>query len=338
VRSPEEYIRLYEASRRGNFPLLRTYAGTDDFIRLAEMYVETINQAWCAIPIFWFNQMDGRGPWDLEGSIREHLKVMAWHGQRGIPVELNEPHHWGMRSAPDVVSVVSAYLSAYCAREMGVQDYVAQLMFNSPPGLSDRMDLAKMLAIAELIAPLAGDDFRIWRQTRTGLLSYPVDADAARGHLGASVYIQMAIRPHIVHVVAHSEARHAATANDVIESCRIARQAIENGLRGQPDFTTDPVVQARKDELLHDSQVTLNAIRSLARSDTCDPLIDPITLAQAVASGILDAPHLRNNDFARGQVSTIIDSRGACVAVDPMTGQPLTGQDRIDRLGISRKR
>jgi hypothetical protein len=39
--------------------------------------------------------MDGRGPWDLEGSIREHQKVMTWYGERNIPVELNEPHHWG---------------------------------------------------------------------------------------------------------------------------------------------------------------------------------------------------------------------------------------------------
>ena len=30
-------------------------------------------------------------------------------------------------------------------------------------------------------------DFRIWRQTRTGLLSYPVDKDAARAHLAATI-------------------------------------------------------------------------------------------------------------------------------------------------------
>lgn len=46
VRSPDDYRRLYAASRGGNFPLLRTYSGTDDFIRLAEVYVDTINQAW----------------------------------------------------------------------------------------------------------------------------------------------------------------------------------------------------------------------------------------------------------------------------------------------------
>lgn len=77
VRSADDYRDLYAASRCGNEPLMRTYSGTDDFIRLAELYVETINIAWCAIPLFWFNQMDGRGPWDLAGSIREHQEVMA---------------------------------------------------------------------------------------------------------------------------------------------------------------------------------------------------------------------------------------------------------------------
>jgi methylmalonyl-CoA mutase cobalamin-binding subunit len=80
VRSAEDYRALYQASRRGNYPLLRTYSGTDDFIRLAEMYVQTMHNAWAAIPLFWFNRMDGRGPWDLEGSIREHQAVMRWYG------------------------------------------------------------------------------------------------------------------------------------------------------------------------------------------------------------------------------------------------------------------
>ena len=332
VRSPDDYRALYAASRRGNFPLLRTYSGTDDFLRLAEMYVETIHIAWCAIPLFWFNQMDGRGPWDLEGSIREHQKVMAWYGQRNIPVELNEPHHWGMRDAPDVVFVVSAYLSAYNARAFGVRDYIAQMMFNSPPGLSDAMDLAKMLAILDLIEPLTGPDFRLWRQTRTGLLSYPLDPDAARSHLATSVYLQMALRPHIVHVVAHTEAHHAATAEDVIEACKLARRAIENALRGAPEMSHDPAVQARREELVREAQVTLQAITALAGPNTADPLTDPVTLTRAVAVGILDAPHLRNNPFAPGQIVTRIDERGACVAVDPASGRALTEEERIARL------
>jgi len=87
VRSADDYRLLYEASRRGNFPLMRTYSGTDEFIRQAEVFTETIHNAWCAIPLFWFIRIDGRCPWDLEGSIREYQRVMTWYGERGIPVE-----------------------------------------------------------------------------------------------------------------------------------------------------------------------------------------------------------------------------------------------------------
>ena len=331
VRTPEDCRSLFQASRRGNYPLLRTYSGTDDFLPLAEMYMETIHNAWCAIPLFWFNQMDGRGPWDLEGSIRQHQQVMAWYGARSIPVELNEPHHWVMRDAPDVIFVVSAYLSAYNARAFGVKDYLAQMMFNSPPGLSDAMDLAKMLAILDLIQPLSqGSEFRIWRQTRTGLLSYPLDPAAARAHLAASVYLQMALHPHIIHVVGHTEAHHAATAEDVIEACSLARRAIENSLQGAPDMTADPRVKERAAELVSEAQVTLAAIRALAEPGVEDAFIDPRTLAKAVQTGILDAPHLRNNPFARGQTRTQIIA-GKCLAVDE-TGKPLPERLRLQAL------
>lgn len=342
VRSEADYRALYAASRRGNFPLLRAYSGTDDFIRLAEMYADTIHIAWCAIPLFWFNQMDGRGPWDLEGSIREHQQVMQWYGARGIPVELNEPHHWGMRDASDAVFVAAAFLSAYNARAFGVQDYIAQMMFNSPPGLSDKMDLAKMLTALDLITPLASPSphfteqngeneggFRIWKQTRIGLLSHPLDPEAARGHLAASTYLQMSLRPHIYHIVGHTEAHHAATADDVIVASRVARRAIENAL-GAPDLTADPIVARRRAELAAETNAILDAIRALAGPDAADPFTDAATLARAVTSGILDAPQLVNNKFGRGEVRTrIVD--GACVSVDG-TGNPISERERIAKL------
>ncbi|HEX6269031.1 MAG TPA: cobalamin B12-binding domain-containing protein [Anaerolineales bacterium] len=330
VRSAEDYRALYAASRRGNFPLLRTYSGTDDFIRLAEMYVDTINIAWCAIPLFWFNQMDGRGPWDLEGSIREHQGVMKWYGEHNIPVELNEPHHWGMRDAPDVIFVVSAYLSAYNARALGVKDYIAQLMFNSPPGLSDAMDLAKMLAVMDMVEPLGHDEFRVWKQTRTGLLSHPLDPDLARGHLAASIYLQMALKPHIIHVVGHTEAHHAATADDIVEASKIARRAIDNSVRGAPDMTTDPAVTKRRKELVQEAHDLLDAISALAEPETGDPLTDAATLARAVTSGLMDAPQLRNNKFGRGEVRTSIIS-GSNVAVDKR-GRPIKESRRLMQL------
>ncbi|GER77972.1 MAG: cobalamin B12-binding domain-containing protein [Anaerolineales bacterium] len=342
VRSEADYRALYAASRRGNFPLLRAYSGTDDFIRLAEMYADTIHIAWCAIPLFWFNQMDGRGPWDLEGSIREHQQVMQWYGARGIPVELNEPHHWGMRDASDAVFVAAAFLSAYNTRAFGVRDYIAQMMFNSPPGLSDKMDLAKMLTALDLITPLASPSphfteqngeneggFRIWKQTRIGLLSHPLDPEAARGHLAASTYLQMSLRPHIYHIVGHTEADHAATADDVIVASRVARRAIENAL-GAPDLTADPIVARRRAELAAETNAILDAIRALAGPDAADPFTDAATLARAVTSGILDAPQLVNNKFGRGEVRTrIVD--GACVSVDG-TGNPISERERIAKL------
>jgi len=330
VRSAEDYRALYAASRIGNFPLMRSYSGTDDFLKLAQLYKDTINIAWCAIPIFWFNQIDGRGPWGLEDSIRKHQEVMAWYGNEGIPVELNEPHHWGMRDAPDVIFVVSAYLSAYNAKRFGVRDYIAQMMFNSPPGTSDGMDLAKMLACLALTEPLQDDKFRIWRQTRTGLLSYPLQDEAARAHLATSIYLQMALKPHIVHIVGHTEAHHAATASDIIKASQMARQAIDNALKGQPEMTSDPAIQTRVEELVKEAEITLGAIHDLAPTSVEDPFIDPNTLTQAVQTGILDAPHLKNNPFARGAIKTTIRN-GECVVVDSL-GNPISESERLQLL------
>lgn len=328
VRSADDYRALYAAAQTGNHPLMRSYSGTDDFIQMAELLTDTIHNAWCAIPLFWFNRMDGRGPWDLAGSIDQHQQVMAWYGRQGIPVELNEPHHWGMRDASDVVYVVSAFLAAYNARAFGVRDYIAQYMFNSPFGTADRMDLAKMLAIQELTRPLEGAQFRILTQTRTGLLSYPLEPYAAMGHLASSVYLQMALQPDIVHVVSYSEADHAATADDVIQSCRIANRVIENALEGAPDMLRDERIQARTAHLVSEAKITLAAIRSLAGGKSeVDPFTDPITLSDAVAQGILDAPQLQNNPFAPGKVRTAILA-GGCEAVDQYN-RPISERERL---------
>ena len=328
VRSEEDYRALFSASRHGNYPLMRTYSGTDDLLRLAKVYLETINNAWCAVPLFWFNQMDGRGPWDLEGSIREHQNLMAWYGERGIPVELNEPHHWGMRDAPDVIFVVSAFLAAYNARAYGAKDYIAQLMFNSPPGTSAAMDLAKMLAVQKLVEPLAGSNFHIWKQTRTGLLSYPLDVNAARAHLATSIYLQMALKPDIIHIVGHTEAHHAASAEDVMDACGIARKAIENALNGTPDMTADPIIQFQVDHLVSEAQITLQAIWRLGADTSQDPWVDPAILGKSVYLGILDAPQLRNNPFALGKIKTGIFN-GSCIATNPK-GLPLNEAERLE--------
>lgn len=329
-RTEEDLRRLYAASRRGNYPLVRSYSGTADLLRYAELLERTLHNAWCATSLFWFNAMDGRGPLSLEESIRDHLALMAWHGARDIPVEGNEPYHWGMRDAPDVISVAVSYLYAYNAKKAGVRDYIATYMFESPNTLSNRMDLAKALAQIQMAEAFADDTFHIWRQTRTGLLSYPVDPARARAHLAESVYLQMALRPAIVHVVGYTEADHAATAAEVIESATMVQQVIETALYGQPDLTADPVVQQRANELVAEAQVLIEAIRRLGADAAEDPLSDPATLARAVMVGLLDAPQLQRNRFARGRIRTHA-LNGAIVAVDEH-GHPLHETTRIRQL------
>ncbi len=58
LRSPDDLRAIYQATRCGNYPLLRCYSGTRDLINWAEMSVETINNAWGAIPLCWYNTLD----------------------------------------------------------------------------------------------------------------------------------------------------------------------------------------------------------------------------------------------------------------------------------------
>lgn len=332
VRTKQDFERLYEATRRGNYPLMRCYSGTNDIFKMAEMLLETINNAWAAIPLCWYNVLDGRGPRKLKESIKENQELMKWHGERGIPLEVNEAHHWSLRDAHDTIAVVMAYLAAYNAKKMGVKNYIAQYMFNTPPATSPTMDLAKMLAKIELIESLEDKNFITFRQVRAGLSSFPTDLDLAKGQLAASTYLSMAIKPHILHVVAYCEAHHAATPEDIIESCKIARGIIRNILNDMPDMLSDEKIQARKKELLEEASVLLDAIKNL--NPHCDdPLSDAGTLAKAIEIGLLDAPHLKGNKWAKGILQTRMIN-GACYAYDPQQGKILKEKERIARIKV----
>jgi len=336
VRTEADLAALHAHTRLGNYPLLRCYSGTRDTLQWAPMLARSIRNAWCAIPLFWYTQLDGRSPRPLREAIPETQELMRWHAEHGIPVEMNESHHWSLRDAPDVVAVVAAYLAAYNARAADVHDYVQQLMFNNPPSTSPAMDLGKMLAKLELVEGLQNETFHVWRETRGGLTSYPPDPAVARGHLAATVALQMQLKPHIVHIVGHTEAHHATTADELIEACRIADGAISQCLLGLPDMTRDAGVQRCKAELLADAAVLLNAIAQLAPAGL-DPFTDPDTLALAVETGLLDAPHLRGNAAACGQIVTRMVG-GACRAIDPASGIPIPEAERIAQLGRARRK
>jgi methylmalonyl-CoA mutase cobalamin-binding subunit len=331
VRSSDDLRRIYAASRCGNYPLLRCYSGTRDLIRWAEVLLETIHQAWAAVPLFWYSTIDGRSNRPLVEAIRENQATMAWYTARGVPVEVNDAHHWSLREAPDGVAVAAAFLAAYSAKRMGARTYVAQYMLNTPPRTSAAMDLAKMLAKRDLIWSLHDGSFSSLCQVRAGLTHFGPEPNRAKGQLAASTAVGLALEPDIVHVVGFSEGDHAATADEVIEACEIAHGVLADLRSGRPDVTSDPLVEERRAELREEARLILDEIRRLAGPSEAEPLASPETLAEAVRVGVLDAPHLRPSTECRGAVKTRI-VKGACVAWDDEAGRPLPEAERLAHL------
>ncbi|MFB0564505.1 MAG: cobalamin-dependent protein [Candidatus Aminicenantaceae bacterium] len=331
LRKTENLTSIYKATRCGNYPLLRCYSGTRDLIKWAEMSLKTINIAWGAVPLCWYNQLDGRSNRTPQESIRENQKTMKWYAENDIPLEVNESHHWSLRDAPDTVAVAAAFLAAYNAKKMGITHYVSQYMFNTPSKTSPLMDLAKMLAKIELIESLHDKDFTTIRQTRTGLASLSPEPDVAKGQLSSSTLFQLVLDPKIIHVVGFCEGDHAATSSDIIESAKIIHGIIQSYSLGSPQILNDPRIKKRKKELVEEAQYLLQAIKELSSEKVEDPWTDPETLSQAIKTGLLDAPHLSGNPHAAGRVFTQIIN-GACIAVDTRSGKPLSEKERISPL------
>ena len=333
IRKKEHLIRLFESSQTGNYPLLRIYSGTQDLVKNAELFHSTLNNAWAAIPIFWYSQLDGRGPLPIQNAIEEHFAAIKWHADHNVPVEVNDPHQWGLRSATDQMVVADAYLCARIAKELGVKHYIEQLMFNTPAGNTFKMDLARVLAMIDIVTPLIDENFTVYKETRTGLAYLASDPTVAKGQLAASTILQLSVQPHIVHVVSFSEASHAANAEDVIESCNMVNKIIQDGVNNLPDYALDKEINARKNTLIDQAQVLLDAFEHFGNEMGFEnPYQSPECLSKAVQVGIFDAPQVKGFQGAKGEIYTeIID--GKCVAIDS-TGSEIDETQRITELNI----
>ncbi|MEW6400988.1 MAG: glutamate mutase L [Chloroflexota bacterium] len=251
IRSIQDLKRLKASTRRGNYPLMRIYSGTDELVNLARLWEEHLNTCFPAVPIFFYNQLDGRGPISIHDSFREHYEVIRYWASVGKPCEINDPHQWGLRYASDDMQVCDHVLVGLIALKLGIKHYVMQMMFELPPEISALDDLAKMKAAYELIEPLTCHfDFKIIKQTRSGLPSFPPDLHQAKGHLAFGIYTQLYLEPDILHVVTHSEAHHEAKAEDIIESCQITKQVCWDFAKGHvPNIWADPWLRERIAEL-----------------------------------------------------------------------------------------
>jgi len=251
IRTVEDLRRLKAASQRGNFPMSRIYTGTDELVALAHLWEEHLNICFPAVPIFFYNELDGRGPISIRDSFDEHFRTIEYWRDVGKPCEINDPHQWGLRYASDDMQVTDHVLCAVIALKKGIKHYVMQMMFELPPEISALDDLAKMKAAYELAEPLTRHfDFHIIKQTRSGLPSFPPNLNQAKGHLAFGIYNQLYMEPDILHVVTHSEAHHEASADDIIESCEITKQVCWDFRKGNvPQIWSDPIMKSRIQEL-----------------------------------------------------------------------------------------
>lgn len=329
IRSEEDFKKLYEASRRGNFPLMRCYSGTRDMVKFSKVLKETLNNAWAAIPIFWYSDLDRRSDRELLSAIKENMEGIKWNGENGVPVEVNDSHQWELRNAHDTLAVFDSYLVAYIAKELGVKHYIQQYMLNTPPNLSPKMDIAKSLARMKLVESLEDENFKTYRMIRTGLLSYPSDPYQAMGQLVSSMFYGSYLKPHIIHVVAYTEAIKRATSKEILESIKMVKKAYLLAETGLPDFIQDKDIRNRVDEIKNESLYLIEKIKEIGK-DKDDPLIDPETLYNAVKLGILDAPGLTGFSVAKGEIRCEVIN-GANYAVDE-NGKILKEKERLKML------
>ncbi len=330
IRAEEDLVALKEATQCGNYPLIRCYSGTANVFEYADMLMRTIDNAWTAIPLCWYNELDGRGTRPLEVSLVEAQQLIKWHAERDIPVEINEPHHWGLRDAHDVIAVAMAYISAYNAKKLGVKNYIAQYMFNNPNGLSFSMDLAKIMAMIEMVESLHDEKFRTYRETRAGLALFSADEYVAKGQLATSTFMQMVVKPHIMHVVGYCEADHAAKAEEVIESCKIVKGVIRHVLEDGYSIEKDKEIMARKEELIKEATVLLDFIKT-EYTQYDEPLSNAEVLCDCVKKGYIDAVHILKNEKYRGTLKTKIQN-GKCLACHPETREIIDEKTRLSQL------
>lgn len=347
----EHLVELFQASRRGNYPAMKPYAHVVGLVP----FIDTCLRAGMlvgshqAVPLFWFNELDGRGPTPVRESIREHLAAVRELARRGIPVEMNDPNHFSSRWAHDTIVVADYALITAVMLAQGVKDLILQLQFNKPRETSDHGDLAKMLAgldIAQEMVGNAGTGARLWRETRTGIDSFDPDLDAARHQLARSTFLQLLVDPHAIHLVSYCEALHVAGVDDVIDGSRLVRRCVRLFRQHAPELMRlrdDPLVAERRAHLVAEARVTLRHIAALdgqrPPGPTAPPsslvrrLADPETVFRALDTGVMAAPGIFHPGYpAARNVVTAPVAHGFIECLDPETGVVRREAERLGRL------
>lgn len=308
----EDLQQLYQASRCGNFPAVKPYCHVSNIVQFIDecISIGLLKGAHQAIPLFWFNELDGRGPATVRDSIGEHFAGVRQLVKYGIPVEMNDPNQWSSRHAHDTIIVSSFALISAVMTMCGVRDMVLQMQFNKPKETGDYTDLAKMSAgfeMARRISQYASYPIDIYRETRTGIEHLSPDIEKAKWQLARSTFLQMCMNPHVIHIVSYCEANYAARPEDIIDSSKLIRKAIEIYGQNEREITglmDIPVVRERKEFLIKESSYLIDEIAKFhpcyhpCPLEQIAPLLGvPDVIADSIENKLMSSPGIINQKY-----------------------------------------
>ncbi len=296
INLPEEYEMISTASRP---MLVRTYSGTSNIKELAKIYEDTINISWHALSLWWFSQIDGRGPNSVSDNLKEHFDTIRYIAATGKPYEANVSHHFAFRGSDDISYIVSAVLAARSAKKLGIHDFILQIMLNDPKHTWGINDLAKAGATLELVRESEDAKFSVYLQTRAGLDYLSHNLETAKAQLASVTALMDDIEPDnprspdIIHVVSYSEGNFLATPEIIDESIKITGYALEmyRKMKATGDtfnIRNNPDMLDRKKYLLSGARYVLGAIEKCIK--------DPYSaegLFEIFRRGFLPVPQLR---------------------------------------------
>lgn len=334
INSPEEYRMIYEVSRP---LLLRTYAGTKDIPKLAEIHEETINISWHALSIWWFNQLDERGPYNLYENLKQHFDTIKYIATTNKPFEANVAHHFGFRGGDDVTYVVSAVLAAKLAKKLGIKTYVMQNMLNTPRATWGIQDLAKSRAMLAFAKELEDENFKVLLQPRAGLDYFKTDLEEAKVQLAAVTALMDDIDPHnemsppMIHVVSYSEASHLATPDVINESVQITQHALKEYRRLRKngdieDMSKNEDVLARTEQIINEARTIIDGIEEYIENP-----YSPEGFYKAFVAGFMPVPYLWTTDeeYKYAKHFKTKPVKGATIVVDE-EGNPVKAETVVD--------
>ena len=339
INSEQDLHEIWNVSRP---MLIRTYAGTSNIHYLADVYEKTINIAWHALSFWWFNQIDGRGPYTVKQNLQQHFDTLKVIAKTSKPFEPNIPHHFSFRGADDYSYVLSAYLAAITAKRQGIRYLILQTMLNTPKYTWGIQDLAKARALLLLVRELEDNSFTVFLQPRAGLDYFSPDFDKAKVQLASVTAMMDDIEPDnpnspdIIHVVSYCEASALASPEYINESIQITINAL-NEYRKQKksglmnDMKSHSEVIYRTNDLYHE----VKNITKLIDQNIAQPYT-PEGLYTIFKKGIMLVPYLwEGREEFKDAVQWNTNLVDGGVKVIDSFGTPINPSDRVRQIFLN---